>query len=70
MRQGFEYVDPDAQSESIYFAGLVQALLNLGYVRGQNLLGAPVSPHPVSPSLSPSFYPTSRPALLPLSPLI
>lgn len=40
--KGFEYVDPNATSETIYFAALVEALLPLGYARGVNLLGSPV----------------------------
>lgn len=55
--QGFEYVDPDAQTESIYFAGLVEALLHLGYVRGQNLLGAPYDWR-LSPNYLPEYFST------------
>eukprot|EP00026_Physarum_polycephalum_P006760 Phypoly_transcript_06812.p1 GENE.Phypoly_transcript_06812~~Phypoly_transcript_06812.p1 ORF type:complete len:333 (+),score=48.85 Phypoly_transcript_06812:371-1369(+) len=53
--QGFEYVDPNAQSESIYFAALVESLIKLGYVRGQNLLGAPYDWR-LSPNYLPDFF--------------
>jgi len=38
---GFEYLDPSVKSETVYFANLVNSFVKLGYVRGQNLLGAP-----------------------------
>lgn len=53
--QGFEYVDPNAQSESIYFAAIVSSLLKIGYVRGQNLLGAPYDWR-LSPNYLPGYF--------------
>lgn len=52
---GFEYVDPSVPSQSIYFAALVNSLLNMGYVRGQNLLGAPYDWR-LSPNYLPGYF--------------
>lgn len=38
---GFEYLDPAYKSETIYFAGVVNSLLAVGYERGKNLFGGP-----------------------------
>jgi len=53
---GFEYVDPSVPSQSIYFAALVESLLKLGYVRGQNLIGIPYDWR-LSPNYLPFLFP-------------
>lgn len=53
---GFEYIDPSAPTQSIYFASLVASFLKVGYVRGKNLFGAPYDWR-LSPNYLPYFYP-------------
>jgi lysophospholipase-3 len=38
---GIEYLDPSVKAETVYYGNLVKAFVKAGYVKGQNLLGAP-----------------------------
>eukprot|EP01111_Echinosteliopsis_oligospora_P005247 TRINITY_DN1849_c0_g1_i1.p1 TRINITY_DN1849_c0_g1~~TRINITY_DN1849_c0_g1_i1.p1 ORF type:complete len:430 (-),score=115.87 TRINITY_DN1849_c0_g1_i1:28-1317(-) len=51
----FEYVDPDAKRETVYFAPLVSSLLELGYIRSVNLFGAPYDWR-LSPNYAHQFF--------------
>eukprot|EP01110_Echinostelium_bisporum_P013373 TRINITY_DN89_c0_g1_i3.p1 TRINITY_DN89_c0_g1~~TRINITY_DN89_c0_g1_i3.p1 ORF type:complete len:228 (-),score=36.61 TRINITY_DN89_c0_g1_i3:462-1145(-) len=52
----FEYLDPNFPKTTIYFADVVQSLVNIGYVRGENLIGAPYDWRLAAPQYMPQFY--------------
>jgi len=52
---GIEYLDPSVKSETVYFGNLANALVKIGYVRGQNLLGAPYDWR-LPPAYLPTFF--------------